>query len=79
MRLVSRRDRRRASGWDRREGRPDGVAADPTAGAHPDPARPDPAGMDRIVLPRINPWLALLILVLLGFGYIGLWGWLMRG
>ncbi|WP_419164217.1 hypothetical protein [Candidatus Palauibacter sp.] len=30
-------------------------------------------------LPRLNPWLALLILVLLGFGYVGLWGWLLRG
>ena len=39
----------------------------------------DPARMDRIALPRLNPWLALLVLVLLGFGYIGLWGWLLRG
>lgn len=57
-----------------RGGRPDGGAADPTAGDHPDPAR-----MDRIALPRLNPWLVLLLLVLLGFGYIGLWGWLLRG
>ena len=35
--------------------------------------------MDRIPLPRLNPWLALLILVLLGFGYIGLWGRLLGG
>lgn len=41
--------------------------------------RPDPGRMDRIALPRLNPWLALLILVLLGFGYIGLWGWLLGG
>ncbi len=41
--------------------------------------RPDPARMDRIALPRLNPWLALLLLVLLGFGYIGLWGWLLGG
>lgn len=41
--------------------------------------RPDPARMDRISLPRLNPWLALLILVLLGFGYIGLWGRLLGG
>lgn len=34
---------------------------------------PDPRGG------RFKPWLALLILVLLGFGYIGLWGWLLRG
>lgn len=54
--------------------RPDGGAADPTAGDRPDPAR-----MDRITLPRLNPWLALLFLVLLGFGYIGLWGWLLGG
>ena len=35
--------------------------------------------MDRIALPRLNPWFALLILVLMGFGYIGLWGWLLGG
>lgn len=40
---------------------------------------PDPGRMDRIGLPRLNPWLALLILVLLGFSYIGLWGWLLGG
>lgn len=48
---------------------PERQAADP----------PDPGRMDRIALPRLNPWLALLILVLLGFGYIGLWGWLLGG
>ena len=76
---MSRRDRRRANGRNSREGRPNGVASYPTAGARPDPAHPDPARMDRIALPRLNPWLALLILVLLGFGYIGLWGWLLGG
>ncbi|MDE2878987.1 hypothetical protein [Candidatus Palauibacter soopunensis] len=60
-------------GRDPSGGRPDGGAAGPAAG------RPDPARMDRIALPRLNPWLALLILVLLGFGYIGLWGWLLGG
>jgi len=35
--------------------------------------------MDRIALPRLNPWLALLFLVLLGFGYIALWGRLLGG
>lgn len=55
-------------------GRRGGGAADPTAGDRPDPAR-----MDRIALPRLNPWLALLLLVLLGFGYIGLWGRLLGG
>ena len=39
----------------------------------------DPDRMDRVALPRLNPWLALLILVLLGFGYLGLWGWLLGG
>lgn len=58
---------------DTRGGRPDGGVADPAGD------RPDPARMDRIALPRHNPWLALLILVLLGFGYIGLWGWLLGG
>lgn len=48
---------------------PERQAADP----------PDPGRMDRIALPRLNPWLALIILVLLGFGYIGLWGWLLGG
>lgn len=62
------------NGRDPSGGRPDGGGENSTAGDHPDPAR-----MDRIVLPRLNPWLALLILVLLGFGYIGLWGWLLRG
>ena len=62
------------SGHDPRGGRPGGVAADPAAGDRPDPAR-----MDGVVLPNLNPWLALLILVLLGFGYIGLWGWLLGG
>ncbi|MDE2943403.1 MAG: hypothetical protein OXT63_04220 [Gemmatimonadota bacterium] len=62
------------SGRDPRGRRPDDGVADPTAGDRPDPAR-----MDRIVLPRLNPWLVLLILVLLGFGYIGLWGWLLGG
>ena len=57
------------NGRDAQGPRPDGVAADPAAGDGPDPAR-----MDRVALPRLNPWLALLILVLLGFGYIGLWG-----
>lgn len=54
--------------------RSDPVPADPSAADRPDPTR-----MDRIALPRLNPWLALLVLVLLGFGYIGLWGWLLRG
>lgn len=62
------------NGRNPRAGRPDGVAADPTVADHPDPAR-----MDRIALPRLNPWFALLVLVLLGFGYIGLWGWLLGG
>ena len=62
------------NGPDPRGGRPDGTPSDPAAADRPDPAR-----MDRISLPRLNPWLALLILVLLGFGYIGLWGWLLRG
>ena len=62
------------NGRDPNGGRPDGGAAHPTADDHADPAR-----MDRIALPRLNPWLALLILVLLGFGYIGLWGWLLGG
>ena len=34
---------------------------------------------DDVRFPRLNPWLALLLLVLLGFAYIGLWGWLLRG
>ena len=55
-------------------GRVDGPSADRAAADRRDPAR-----MDRIALPRLSPWLALLILVLLGFGYIGLWGWLLRG
>ena len=50
-------------------GRPDGGASDATTGDRPDAAR-----MDKIALPRLNPWFALLLLVLLGFGYIGLWG-----
>ena len=40
---------------------------------------PDPMDMDEVRLPRFNPWLALILLVLLGLGYIGLWGWLLRG
>ncbi|MYC89782.1 MAG: hypothetical protein F4X22_16360 [Gemmatimonadales bacterium] len=67
------------SGRNARGGRPDGGAADPTVGAPTDPTRLDSARMDQIALPRLNPWLALLILVLLGFGYIGLWGWLLGG
>ena len=62
------------NGRDPRGGRPGGGTSNPTAGD-----RPDPAHMDRIALPRLNPWLALLILVLLGFGYIGLWGRLLGG
>ncbi|MCZ0933616.1 MAG: hypothetical protein OXJ54_00375 [Gemmatimonadetes bacterium] len=62
------------SGRKPRGGRPAAGATDPTAGDGQDPAR-----MDRIALPRLNPWLALLILVLLGFGYIGLWGRLLGG
>jgi len=62
------------SGRDPRRGRPGGDAGDPTAASPPDPTR-----MDRIALPRLNPWLALLLLVLLGFGYIGFWGWLLGG
>ncbi|MCY3698020.1 MAG: hypothetical protein OXH46_00080 [Gemmatimonadetes bacterium] len=67
------------NGRDASGGRPDGGAADPTAGAPTDPTRMDSARMDRVALPRLNPWLALLILVLLGFGYIGLWGRLLGG
>lgn len=67
------------NGRDPRGGRPDGGAADPMVGTPPDPARPEPARMDRIALPRLNPWLALLFLVLLGFGYIALWGRLLGG
>lgn len=55
-------------------GRRDGLSAD-----HPAPNHPDPARVERVVLPRLNPWLALLLLVLLGFGYIGLWSWLLGG
>ena len=62
------------SGRNPRTGRSDGATADPAAADAPDPGR-----MDRIALPRLNPWLALLILVLLGFGYIGLWGRLLGG
>ena len=62
------------SGRAPRGRRPDGIPVDPAAAARPDPDR-----MDRIDLPRFNPWLVLLLLVLLGFGYIGLWGWLLGG
>lgn len=64
---------------DAHRGRPDSDAADLRAAGPTAADRPEPARMDRISLPRLNPWLTLLILVLLGFGYIGLWGWLLRG
>ena len=67
------------NGPDTRRGRPDSDAADPTAADPTAADRPEPARMDRIALPRLNPWLVLLILVLLGFGYIGLWGRLLGG
>ena len=57
-----------------RDERYDDVPADEASADSADPAR-----MDRVALPRLNPWLALLILVLLGFGYLGLWGWLLGG
>lgn len=46
------------------------------AGEPPDRVASD--AMDEVRLPRLNPWLALLVLVLLGLGYIGLWGLLLR-
>ncbi len=35
--------------------------------------------MDRIPVPRLNPWLALGLLILSGFAYLWLWGGLLRG
>ncbi|WP_419949764.1 hypothetical protein [Candidatus Palauibacter sp.] len=53
------------------------VAGGRDAGERPDHAASD--AMDVVRLPRLNPWLALLLLVLLGLGYIGLWALLLRG
>ncbi len=35
--------------------------------------------MDRVELPRMNPWLSLALLVLAGFAYVWIWGVLLRG
>lgn len=35
--------------------------------------------MDRVELPRMNPWLSLALLVLAGFFYVWIWGVLLRG
>ena len=35
--------------------------------------------MDRVELPRWNPWLSLALLVLAGFAYVWIWGVLLRG
>ena len=35
--------------------------------------------MDRVELPRMNPWLSLALLVLAGFAYVWIWGVILRG
>lgn len=35
--------------------------------------------MDQVELPRMNPWLSLVLLVLAGFFYVWIWGVLLRG
>ena len=35
--------------------------------------------MDKVKLPRLNPWLSLALLVLAGFFYVWIWGVLLRG
>ncbi len=35
--------------------------------------------MDKIPLPRFNPWLALALLVMAGFLYNWLWGFILGG
>lgn len=35
--------------------------------------------MDRVELPRLNPWLSLALLVLAGFAYVWIWGVILRG
>ena len=35
--------------------------------------------MDRVELPRLNPWLSLALLVLAGFAYVRIWGAILRG
>ena len=35
--------------------------------------------MDRVELPRWNPWLSLALLVLAGFAYVWIWGVFLRG
>ncbi len=35
--------------------------------------------MDAVPPPRLNPWLSLLLLVLVGFIYVWIWEYLLRG
>ncbi len=35
--------------------------------------------MDAVPPPRLNPWLSLLLLILLGFIYVWIWEYLLRG
>ena len=46
---------------------------------HPDMAHNEVDPMERVDLPRMSPWVVIVFLVMLGFGYIGLWRWFLRG
>jgi hypothetical protein len=35
--------------------------------------------MDEVELPRLNPWVSLLLLILAGFAYVWVWGVLLGG